>query len=134
MQMKHERAISSITSNNFLMHFVTPKTNHLSHPIQSVNNPVVSVLVRNQQAPKSVAPQTSILTLHIKHVRSNSPLYRINNLWGELDVGLIKTGFKSGWVLFLRSKANAIRIYKDDIHKIIVSRYSKDRITTFLDT
>lgn len=29
---------------------------------------------------------------------------------------------------------NSIRIYKDDIHKIIVSRFSKDRITTFLDT
>ena len=29
---------------------------------------------------------------------------------------------------------NSIRIYKDDIHKILVQRFSKDRITTFLDT
>ena len=32
------------------------------------------------------------------------------------------------------SGKNSIRVYKDDIHKLIVNRFGKDRITTFLDT
>lgn len=32
------------------------------------------------------------------------------------------------------SGKNSIRVYKEDIRKIIIQRYNKDRITTFLDT